>query len=188
MSADRHPVAFEELVDYSSGDLAGDTADALEEHLFDCSVCAGMLEDIDRTAAAVRAAARQGAVIANVTSAFLERAVSDGLLLREYRLEQGASVACSGGVEDYVLVRLAADFAGAGRLQLHAVVENLETGQSMSLPAREVTPDVDVGEVLLVFPGSMVRTYPRSLWTLTVEAGGDGQPSAFGPFVMDHTP
>lgn len=182
-----HPITLGDLVDYHLDELNPERAEAIEDHVFECSQCAARLDEVGRIASAVRAATHRAEVGANVTGAFLERVEDDGLTLRDYRLEPGDTVACSAGPEDLFVVRLAADFSGAGRLTAHVDFRDLKSGGSQALPPREVMPDLDRGEIVLIFPGSDVRSYPRSLWTITVDGDGD-RPRRFGPFVMDHTP
>jgi anti-sigma factor RsiW len=184
----RHP-GTAELCDYVAGDLSVTDADAVEEHLFECPVCAAELESIERLRVAVRDTVRDAAVGANVNRAFLDRAVADGLSLRQYRLEPGTRVACSAGPEDLFVVRLAADFSSLEGLRLRVGVENLDSGESQTLPTRRVDADRSLGEVVLVFPGAVVRSYPRSLWSLVVEGElGSGDRGECGPFVLDHSP
>jgi hypothetical protein len=143
---------------------------------------------VERIATAVRAATGTAAVGVNVTGAFLDRAASDGLTVREYRLEPGQTVACSAGPEDLYVVRLAGDFTDVEGLTMRVDFRDLTSDASQPLPPREILPDLERGEVVLVFPGSDVRTYPRSLWTITLDGEVDGRPASYGPFVMDHTP
>lgn len=188
MSDSEHPITLGDLVDYQLGELAGPAAENLEQHLFECPVCAARLDDVERIAAAVRRAVVRAEIGANVTGAFLDRAAADGLSRREYRLEPGQTVACSAGPEDLFVVRIAADFADAVELTAHVDFRDLSTGSSRTLPPRGVLPDVESGEVVLVFPGQEVRAYPRSVWTITVQGEVGGRAAGFGPFVLDHTP
>jgi len=188
VTPDEHPFKLGDLVDYHLGELSPAGEVALEEHLFECGECAALFESIVRIGAAVRDAGLSAVVGANVSSAFLERAIEDGLTLREYRLRPNESVACSAGPEDYFVVRLAADFESARELRLNVEFRDLESGVSTPPVAREVDPDLDLGEVVLVFPGEVVRSYPRSLWSLTLDGMTADGPVRFGPYTMDHTP
>jgi len=64
-------------------------------------------------------------------------------------------------------------------------MRDLESGATQPLPARDVVRDDAMGEVVMVFPGAVVRTYPRSLWTLSLESASG---ESLGPYVLDHTP
>jgi hypothetical protein len=180
------PLALDELVGYLLGDLPEADLDAVEEHLFGCAACGGRLESVDAVRRAVADAARRAELGGNVGAAFLERAVRDGLSVREYRIPKDGEVACTAGPEDLVLVRLAldparpADSDRPAALRLNATFEDLERGGSAELPAREVLADRGLGEVMLVFPGEAVRAYPRSRWTMRLADGAT--------YVMDHTP
>lgn len=181
-----HPVSFDDLVDLELGELPEAAAEALEAHLFECPRCAAMLDELHRLVAGVRDAVAAAAVGANVTEAFLERALGDGLSLREYRLAPGETVACSAGPEDLFVVRLAAGLAEPAELTARVEVRDLASGASQALPPRDVLPDLERGEVVLVFPGAEVRAYPRSVWTVVLTGDVAGRTESYGPFILDH--
>ena len=193
------PIGFDDLLAYLVDDLTEAELGPIEDHLFECARCGRRLESIDRVRRAVADAVQRAEVGASVNTAFLERAEREGLSLREYRIPRGATVACTAGPEDLVLVRLALGAREAaetaGDLLLDVTFEDLERREAAALPPREVVVDRDRDEVMLVFPGAAVRAYPRSRWTMHLrgaEAGtGDGRPGSgaeLGTFIMDHTP
>lgn len=187
----RHPscdVGLDRLVDYLLDELPSEDAEALEEHLFLCSRCAARAESIDRLAAGVAEAARHAVISAVVAEPVVARARADGLTMREYRIPDGGFVACSAGPEDLTVVRLAADYRGAADLELEVVLHDLKSGATAPPMLRPVVADLDRGEVVLVFPGAVVRGYPRSRWSLRVLAASPAGPSELGRFEMDHTP
>jgi hypothetical protein len=175
-------------VDWLLGELPADEERGLEEHLFECAACAARAESVQRIANAVRDAVRRAAVGGNMNHAFLDRARSDGLTLREYRLTSGETVPCQAGPEDLVVVRLTAGFGGARDLRLDVELTDLERGESMPLATREVAADRELGEVVLVFPGEVVRSFPRSRWRMGLRAESSSGPVDLGPFILDHTP
>ncbi len=178
-------VGLEALLDYALGETAVEAVDAFEDHLFACGRCARRLEEIDRLRRAVAGEVLRGTVSGSLDAAFLDRARRDGLTLREYRIAEGATVACSAGPEDLVVVRLAAvGLSEAADLTVDATFDDLERGTSTPFPPREVLADRGLGEVVLVFPGEQVRAYPRCRWTLRLH----GESADAGPYVMDHTP
>lgn len=190
---DRCPLALDAMLDHLSGELSGERADRVEEHLFACQTCGTVFESLAALGRGVREAVRAGGVAASVDGAFLRRAARDGLVLREYRIAEGEEVSCRAGAEDLVIVRLAAELGDLDRLRLETELEDLERRKSTRLPPREVVVDRELGEVLLAFPGDAVRAYPRSLWTLRLlgEPRGDdhvAERTELGPFVMDHSP
>jgi hypothetical protein len=182
------PLGLDELIGYLLGDLSEAELDAVEDHLFGCAACGHRLDSVDAVRRAVAGAARRAELGGNVGAAFLERAASDGLSVREYRIPRGGEVACVAGPEDLVLVRLALDPPGPelpAALRLEATFEDLERRESAELPPRDVAADRQLGEVMLVFPGETVRAYPRSRWTLHLRSAEAGE---LGSYVMDHTP
>lgn len=183
------PVDLDRMLKYLVDESGEEESTALEEHLFSCDSCGPAFESLAALRNVVAEAVRGAAVTGNVDATFLERASHDGLKLCEYRITEGGKVSCKAGAEDLVVVRLAADFGDAENLRLEGSFEDLEQQVSTSLPTREVVVDRNLGEVLLVFPGELVRSYPRSLWTLRLAAGDDhSETSEIGPFLMDHTP
>lgn len=182
------PILLEDLLAYLLDDLPEAEAERVEDHLFDCAGCAKRLDSLERVREAVSEGVRGALVAGNVNGEFLARAARDGLSVRDYRIPAGQTVTCHAGPEDLVVVRLKADFAGRGDLRLDGTFLDLERGEASPLPTREVVIDRRLEEVVLVFPGEVVRSYPRSRWTLHLRGGGAAGPDELGPFVMDHHP
>jgi len=181
-------VGLAELLDYLFDAIPSERAEALEDHFFGCAACADRIASLERLRAAVAGAARRAEVAANVNAAFLERVARDGLTLREYRIRASESVPCTAGPEDLVVVRLAADYGEVEEFEVDAELHDLERETVTPLPARDVVVDRALDEVILVFPGELVRSYPRSRWILRLRGAGVGGRFEIGPFVMDHTP
>jgi hypothetical protein len=180
--------APEALLDYVLGELPAPAAERLEEHLFECAACAGQIEVLDRLRGSVARAARAGEVAVVADQDLLDRLARDGLSRREYRIPADGTVLCQAGPEDLVVVRLADVAPDLRGLRLEAEVVDLERDRTAELPAREVVVDRARGEVILVFPGEVIRGYPRSRWTMRLCGEGPEGPAEIGPFVMDHTP
>ncbi len=187
-SPDLCPVGLDELIDYFVGELLPAEACRIEEHVFSCRRCAEAFESLDALKRALEETVRCAEIGCNVGSTFLERAVRDGLSLKEYLIPEGATVTCHAGPDDLVVVRLGGSFANFEELELGVDFEDLETATTTQLPGRTVVVDRELDQVLLVFPGKLVRTYPRSRWTLRLTGHGPAGPAAHGPFVMDHHP
>lgn len=183
-----HPVDLGQLADFLLGELEPAIARSVEEHLFECPDCARRLAEIERIGRSVAAAVRGAAVGAVVSQAFVDRATRDGLSHREYRLRAGETVACSAGPEDLVVVRLVTGVGDVGGLEMEVRFEDLDHGQAVALPARDVVADRERGEVVLVLPGEVVRSYPRSTWTMSLRGESPDGIRDLGTFVMDHTP
>ena len=178
----------ERLLEYALGELPADAAERFEEHLFACAACAERLEALESLRAAVSQAARAGEVALLADEDLLDRLARDGLTRREYRIPAGGTVLCQAGPEDLVVVRLAGDVHGLRDLRLAAEFLDLERDSAVDLPEREVAADREREEVILVFPGEVIRGYPRSRWTMRLHGEGPGGPTEVGTFVMDHTP
>lgn len=173
---------LEQLVDYGSGELSAAEAEALEQHLFACDVCARRLDTLQRLEAALRGAFAAGLGTVAASQALLERLEGGGYRVREYRLPAGGRVACTAMPEDdFIAVRLAGGFAGREDVTLAVDFHDLSTDQHLRREISAVPFDHQAGEVILLFPGEVVRAYPRSVWTLEVA----GVP---GTYTMDHTP
>jgi hypothetical protein len=175
------------LADWLAGELDEIQGRAVEEHFFDCEFCARRLESIERLTSGVAELVRRGRVATSVTRATLERATRDGLQLREYGIAAGGSVDCTAAPhDDYVVVHLEGPFPERDDLMLEVAAKD-DAGHAFGDPfAMPVAVDRDgPDEVLLFFPGEVVRGYPRSRWTMHVV---DGTGSRRGPFVMKHAP
>jgi len=178
-----------ELLEYLLGELPEQREDAFERHFFECEHCVRRLEAVERLAAAVADLVRAGRLSASVTREVVERAVGDGLKLREYALRPGTSVDCTAGPEDdFVVVRLAGPFGDGSDVSLEVHTEDLRGGSSSAPRRMEVSVDRAADEIVLLFAGDVVRSYPRSRWTLNVDAGTPADPRRLGPYVMNHTP
>lgn len=176
------------LIDYLLGELPPGEEQRLEAHLFECPVCAARAESIERIGASIGDLVRHAGVGASVNGAFLERAIQDGLTLREYRIPAGETVSCTAGPEDLVVVRLEAEYGGSTELELDVAFHDLESGETAPVQTRPVVADHELGEIVLVFPGEVVRSYPRSRWTLRVHGSAPSGRTDLGQFVMDHMP
>jgi hypothetical protein len=182
------PQSLETLIAYWQGELPETEAELLEEHLFDCAACAGRLETLSAIGAGVARLARGGRVLAAVTLDAVGRAAAAGLRVRSYRLEPGQSVACTIAPEDDVnVVRLAADFMGARRVDVEVV--HLEGGRQVgSGRLEDVAVDHSHGELVLLYPGEMIRALPESTFHYQVQAGEAQGPRTLGRYTLEHSP
>jgi hypothetical protein len=190
MTADRspHPLSIGDLVDYMLAELPENEEKRVEDHIFECAACAESLEAVHRIGNAVADAVRHAEVGANVNASILTRVTAEGLTVREYRIAPGETVPCSAGPEDFVAVRLRGEFSGFDELTMDTEFIDLENDQQVPAVSRPVLADLQHDEIVLLFPGEVVRSYPRSRWTLTVHGEtGEGR-RELGTFIMDHTP
>jgi len=187
-SSCKKPAEIGVLVDYVLGELSPAAEQALENHIFECSSCADRLDSIHRMGETISDAVRHAEIGANVNDAVIERARREGLLVREYHIAPGGTVPCSAGPEDLVAVRLSGDFSGIAELTMDTTVVDLVSGREAPVVSRPVLADRNKGEVVLLFPGDFIGSFPRSQWTMTVRGETDSGSREIGTFVMDHTP
>jgi hypothetical protein len=188
MDRSRHPVGIGDLVDYLLGELPQDEEGRIEDHVFECAACARNLEAVHRIGAAVADAMRHAEIGANVNVSVVTRVTNEGLTVREYRIAPGETVPCAAGPEDFVAVRLSGDFSGYDELTMDTEFVDLESNEQAPTVSRPVLADHQHGEIVLLFPGQVVRSYPRSRWTLTVHGETDAGRRELGTFIMDHSP
>lgn len=182
------PLPFERLVDYSAGELSAADEEQLEAHYFSCARCARRLAVIEALGDGVVALVRQGASRASVTGDMVERLAREGLGLRRYRLAAGDIVPCTAApADDFVVVELLVSAgAAAGGACIDVETREVASGSAtrhtlLASFAPEAT------SILLLFPAEVVRSFPRSRWTLRVSF--EAAPSApAGEYVLDHTP
>jgi hypothetical protein len=177
------PVSDETLVDYWSGALPPRQSDSLEEHVFNCPVCAGRLDAVASIASGITSLARQGRLSGIISRATLNQLQHDGVRVRVYSLSPGDVVPCAVFPDDdLVVTSIRGDFCG---------IDAVTISVSGSAPlVGVILDDVPVwaaqGELLWATPGSLIRQMPTSRVTLTVTAAGaDGQ--RIGEYILDHT-
>lgn len=114
-----NPIDAAVLADYWLAALTKPEEEAAEEHLFGCDECGARLRDVIALAEGVRKLAREGSLRMVVSEAFLKRAAAEGLRIREYAPPAGGGVQCTVTAEDdFLVARLAANLAGARRVDL----------------------------------------------------------------------
>ena len=183
MTPCRTPIADDTMVDYWSGGLPEQQSEALEEHVFACSVCAARLEAVASLAGAVKSLVRQGRIAGIISRAALNQLQRDGVRVRLYSVLPGDVVPCAVFPDDDVVVTaLRGDFSG-----VDAVTISLSGRAPLSNMVMEDVPVSAVeGEVLWAAPGSLIRRMPTSRLTLTVTAGG-ANGRRIGEYVLDHS-
>jgi hypothetical protein len=79
-----NPIDAAILADYWSAALSGSDEQTVEEHLLDCDRCGDRLREVIALAEGVRELAREGSLRMVVNDAFLQRAMAEGLRIRQY--------------------------------------------------------------------------------------------------------
>jgi hypothetical protein len=154
--ADEH-LAASDIADYWTPDVAADTVERIEAHVFRCAECSNRLTATRELIDGVRDAARQGRVQAIITDAVLNQMARDGTRIRMFTLDPGAVVPCAVWAGDQVIVsRLRGDFSGLDRVSLVMEVGGEEVDRVTDLP-------VGAGgrELLQAFSADHLRQLPR---------------------------
>lgn len=178
------PLPYEVLVDYWLGDLSPEREAAVEEQLFVDEESARRLEAVARLDRTVCEVVRRGRVQATVTVETLAQLERAGASLRTYPIEPGQTVPCGVASEDYVAVRLRGPFEGLEAVDLHVeIVPEGEDPVETKQPAIPV--DAGSGEVVMLFPGAMIRPLPSTRIRYRVRnADGDD----LGEYRLEHSP
>jgi Putative zinc-finger len=141
MTAGAHPVGFETLVAWWTGELAGDEAALVEEHLFACDACAGVSERFARLAAGVREH-----LPPIISAAQRDRLVAQGTRIRVTPVDAGVEARAVFGPDVDLLVHaLHADLSRALRVDVEVVMQ----GWSEPILCEGVPFDAKSGEVLV---------------------------------------
>lgn len=173
------------LTDYWLGTLAEAAEERVENHLLACDECGGRLRTLHELAEGIRAAARGGALRMVVSDSILDRATKEGLRVREYAPPPGGAVHCTVTAEDDLLVaRLAADVAGAHRVDLSLCDETGTERLRM-----EDIPIAAGGEAILLQESV---PFARALGSTTmtvrmVSRDEEGGERVLGEFTFHHT-
>lgn len=184
------PLPLAELIAYERGDADPSVTDRVEEHLFECTECASRLEALVVLAESVGALARSGKLSTSAPSATLERAQARGLRVRVYRVEPGATVQCTAAPDDdFVALRLAVTVAPDETVDvITPPPEGVDLSASPEGVMADVLVDRERGEVVYLHSGDIVRSLPRSVWSLKLRIHGPRGERWSGPYKLDHTP
>ena len=104
----------------------------------------------------------------------------------EYRLEPGQSAQCTIRPEhDFNALRLAASFAGVE----HADVEcRAVTGAGPDFRFEDVAIDREHGEIVLLFPGDLLRPLPVSTLAIELRGRGPDGERKLASYALHHSP
>ena len=182
------PIALEALVAYWLGELAASAEEPIEEHLFRCASCVRRLEALAALGSGIRAAVRDGAVQALITPSFLELMQRQGMRIREYRVEAGATVACTIQADDDAVVgRIQVALAGVHRVDaLHRL--DLLDGRVREWRVDDVPFGPEARELLLLPSASMLKQLPAHALRVELVAVDDRAERSLGTYTFAHTP
>lgn len=141
MTAGVHPVGFETLAAWWTGELAGDEAARVEEHLFACDACAGASERFARLAGGLREH-----LPPIISPAQRERLLAQGTRIRVTPVDAGVDATAVFAPDlDLLVHALRADLSRARRVDVEIVMQ----GWSEPLLCEGVPFDAKAGEVLV---------------------------------------
>ena len=173
----------ERLLALALGEIEGDEAAAVEDHVLGCSTCAADLERLLDLRNAIPALVRAGKVRVTVTPALLERLEREGLVTRTYEIAPNQAVSCTVGATDvYTAVHLLGlDLAGVTRVDLIVSLHPHE------VRFEDVVFDAAHGRVVYAQRADFIRTLAtgrHGIRLVSVEAGGDRE---LARYHLDHT-
>jgi hypothetical protein len=172
------------LADYWLALLDIPAEDAVEQHLLGCDLCGNRLRDVMALVEGVRDLARAGSLRMVVSDVFLERAVQEGLHVREYAPPAGGSVQCTVSAEDDILVgRLVADLRGARRVDLCLGDQHgVEQARLTDIPVRP-----GAGSVVYQESIAFMKAAPSLVLVARLVAVDDaGGERVLGEYTFDH--
>jgi hypothetical protein len=180
-----HPIDATILADYWLAALQVSEEEAVEEHLLGCDECGARLREVIALTEGVRNLARGGSLRMVVSEAFLHRAAEDGLHIREHLPPPGGHYQCTVHADDDLLVvRMAAEFSGAARVDLCVCDEHgVEHVRYRDIP-------VPSGAGSIAFQESIAAQKAAPSYTLigrlvAVDEAGDER--LIGEYTLHHT-
>lgn len=138
------PIDAAVLADYWLAALPEPEEHTIEEHLFTCDECGARLREIIALAEEVKRIARAGSLRMAVSESIVQRAAAEGLHVRAYAPPPGGGVQCTVTAEDdFLIARLAANLAGAKRVDLSLCNENgVEHLRLTDIPFHSAAPAI----------------------------------------------
>lgn len=177
MSTCRSPTPFEKLVALWAGDLAGEEAAALEEHLFGCDDCSAASDRLGALVSGIR-----DGMPPVISHRHRDRLVASGMRLLETIVEAGVDATARFSPDVDLLVHvLRADLADADRVDVEVVGQDGATRVHLE----HVPFDRSAGEVLLTCQRHYREAFPEEL-VFRVFAVESGERRAVGDYFIEH--
>jgi hypothetical protein len=187
-----NPVACPDLGDlvaYRVGELDGKAEESLEAHLFDCDRCTTLLETVEELRRGTSALVRSGALTVGATAELIDYAAASGVRIRGYSVDVGAEVPCTiAPDDDFIAVRLRAGLESGERVDMEVVSTIASTGERTERLVEDALTDPRSGDVSFLYAGELVRSMPKSEWTMHLSVSGRGATRRLGPFTLKHSP
>ena len=180
-----NPVGLATLLAYWLGELDEPREREIEEHFLVCAACSAELAELASLADGIRSCARQGALRAVVTPAFVDRLTESGLQVRQYSLDRYGSVTCAvAPQDDLAIARLRMPLADVRRLDF--VLLRVESGGEERID--DVPFDATGDEVIVIPRTSASRTMPTFTSRIRAVAVDDAGERVLGDYTLNHTP
>lgn len=175
----------EELLAYWLGEMVPLQEQRTEEHLFSCAGCSTALQGLVALLGGVRESARRGGAFAIVSASHVERLREAGLIVREYRVGVGGSVACTvAPQDDIVIANLEAALPPeGGRLDL--VVDDLPSGASARMA--DIAFDPAASAVVVASKVSALRALDTTVQRMRLLHVEDGRERIVGEYTFNHS-
>jgi len=179
----QRPIPFEALVDYWLDDRPPEEQPDLEEHVFGCEECCAGLEAVAALGEAVRRLGQEGRLRGGLGPSLLERLERDGRVIRRYRAAAGATIHCTAGAsDDLVVLELAADLADVERVDLLHLA-----GDGTLIQRLRQLPVIAGREVVWASPGDLIRSLPTSTMSVRLMAVEPEGERLLGEYTLHHT-
>lgn len=184
-----HDISFETLVDYAIGEVDPELEQAVDRHLFECDECSSQLEWLLGAADGVARVVTAGQISVAATADLIDHLRGRGFAVRQYIVRPGEAVRCTAAPDDLFVAIGLADLPAAGEtVNVEVGFEDLETGTLRQTSADSVPVDAVRRESVVLYPGDVVRSYPRSRWTMRATVATGQGVETRGPYVLEHTP
>lgn len=174
-------VTLDSLVDYWLGG-----PDTVEDHLFGCDSCTHRLGTIAALAAAIpEAMRRRGGMRLTLTAELAEHLERDGVVIRHYRPDANADVACTVAMEDDLSMSWTlADPRPDERVDL----EVTGADGSLWLHAEDIPVDPAIGRIVTAVASAGLRPLPATTYHVRILAVGPAGERVLGEHTYRHTP
>lgn len=178
------PIAFETLIEYWLSELPVPETERIDEHIILCGQCAARLGEIVALSQAIRTVFRTGDIHVVLTPDFLERLISQGIRVRQYRCALNGSVACTLAPEDELLVgRLAVPLAGVTRLDALSRRSCDDAEHRFS----DIPFDARANEIVVAPSLSRMRRLPSHQHIVRLVAVEEEAERLLGQYTFNHT-
>lgn len=182
------PIPFDVLIAYAARELSEDEAERVEAHYFLCAHCTGRVELVSQLAQGLRAVVQVGHLMASTTISMVERARAENLVVREYRTGPGEHVHCTAGPMDDLLVTRYGGLEGVTSVDVHFRGTIVGTDQVIEMELADAPVDQVTGDLVLLAPGAMNRSFPPLEIEVRLTARGASGSREAGPYYYHHRP